>query len=581
MCGIVGYIGRRDAAPILIDGLKKLEYRGYDSFGIATINKHLEFDKHQGRISDSSILISELKGKIGIGHTRWATHGVPNDINAHPHMDCFNTIAIIHNGIIENYIELKHQLIEGGHIFKSDTDTEVIVHLIEEECSNGNDILLAVQKSILKLVGTYALLVITAGENKIIAARYASPLVIGIGDGEFFAASDMMPILEHTNRVVYLEDGDVASISYTDVEIFNNNKLIVRPTEVITWLQESSKKGGFSHYMLKEIYEQPQVFYNSLKSISSSILPIQIKDITSITIIACGSSYHVGLIFKYLLEDYCAIPVRLDYASEFKYYPPPIQGFVIGISQSGETADTLYALKQAKMHNCTTLAITNVMGSSISRSADFTIFMSAEYEISVAATKSVISQLAILMYLINVICDNEFDEVLSNCRMAIEEVLLLDISNAVKLCEKAHNIMYVGRGVFYPVVLEGALKMKEISYIHAEGFPAGELKYGSFALLSPETPVVAVCMPGDMYNVMISNIKEIVARGAPIIVIGEGNDDELQKISDVFIPLPRNHLFVQVIITLVVLQLLAYYTAVSLNRDIDKPRNLAKSVTVE
>jgi glutamine---fructose-6-phosphate transaminase (isomerizing) len=581
VCGIIGYIGIKEATPILINGLKKLEYRGYDSFGIATLSTCIECDKHQGKISDSSILISNLKGKIGIGHTRWATHGIPNDINAHPHLDCSNNIAIIHNGIVENYVKLKQELVARGHIFRSDTDTEVIVHLIEEEYILEKDILLAVQKTIVQLIGTYALLVIATGENKIIAARYASPLVIGIGDHEFFAASDMMPILEHTNKVVYLEDGDVASISCTQVEIFNNNELVKRPVEIINWLQEIPQKGGFSHYMIKEIYEQPQIFYNSVKSITSKTLPAIIKDSESITVIACGSSYHTGLIFKYLMEDFCAIPVRLDFASEFKYFPPPIKGLVIGISQSGETADTLYALKQAKMHICTTLAITNVMGSSISRSADFTVFMYAKPEISVAATKSVIAQLAILMQIVNSICNEEFEDVLLNGHRAIEEILLMDISDAVNLCKSAHSIMYVGRGPFYPVILEGALKMKEISYIHAEGFPAGELKHGSFALLSSETPVIAICMPGDTYNVMVSNIKEMKARGAPVIVLGEEGDLELPKIVDVFIPLPQTHLFIQILTTLVVLQLLAYYTAVNLERDVDKPRNLAKSVTVE
>ena len=581
MCGIVGYIGIREATPILIEGLKKLEYRGYDSFGIATLNTCIECDKHQGKISDSSILLSDLKGTIGIGHTRWATHGIPNAINAHPHMDCHNTIAIIHNGIIENYAELKEQLIARGHTFRSETDTEVIVHLIEEEYAVERNILLAVQKTVACLTGTYALLVIANGEDRIIAARYASPLVIGIGDHEFFAASDMMPILEHTNRILYLEDGDIASISRTGVEIFNNNELIKRPVEIIDWLQEIPKKGGFDYYMIKEIYEEPQVFYNSVKSITAKTFPEALRNSESISVIACGSSYHAGFIFKYLMEDFCGIPVRLDFASEFKYFPSPTKDFVIGISQSGETADTLYALKQARMHTCTTLAITNVMGSSISRSTDFTIFMCAEPEISVAATKSVIAQLAILMQIINCMCDGKFEDVLLEGHRALEEVLLMDISEAIVLCKNAQNIMYLGRGPFYPVVLEGALKMKEISYIHAEGFPAGELKHGSFALLSPETPAIAICMPGDTYNVMVSNIKEMKARGAPVIVLGEEGDTDLPHIADIFIPLPQTHVFIQVLTTLVVLQLLAYYTAVHLGRDVDKPRNLAKSVTVE
>ena len=577
----MGYIGRREAAPILVEGLKKLEYRGYDSFGVATISGGIEIDKHQGRISDSSSSSVCLKGKIGIGHTRWATHGVPNDVNAHPHLDCSSQIAVVHNGIIENYADLKNQLISRGHLFRSETDTEVIAHLIEEVYEPGKDLLSAVQKVVHKLTGSYALLVIATGEDRIIAARYASPLVLGVGDGEFFAASDMMPILDYTERAVYLEDGDIASISQGGVEIFHEGKEVKRPVELINWSQEDTRKGGFPHYMLKEIYEQPQAFYNSVRAITRESLPEPIKNPGFVTVIACGSSYHVGLIFKYLLEDSCAIPVRLDFASEFKYFPPPVKGIVIGISQSGETADTISALKQAKVHNCTTLAITNVLGSSISRNTDFTLFMRAGPEISVAATKSFIAQLAVLLQVINLIRDGEFEEVLRNGHRAIEEVLLMDLTAAVELCRNARSIFYVGRGPFYPVALEGALKMKEISYIHAEGYAAGELKHGPFALLSAESPVVAICMPGETYGVMMSNIKEMKARGAPIIALGEEGDSELPEIVDIFIPLPVTHPFAHLLTSLVVLQLLAYYTAVSLNRDIDKPRNLAKSVTVE
>ena len=581
MCGIVGYIGRREAMPIIVDGLTKLEYRGYDSFGIATISGDIELDKHQGRISDSLRSSAHLKGKIGIGHTRWATHGVPNDINAHPHMDCSNCIAVVHNGIIENYSELKQQLISRGHVFRSETDTEVVSHLIEEAYAVDKDLLSAMQKVVPMLNGSYALLVIATGEDRIIAARYASPLVLGIGDGEFFAASDMTPVINYTERAIFLEDGDIASISHEKIEIFHEGKPVQRPMELVEWSREDTKKGGFAHFMLKEIYEQPQAFYNSIRSVTYETLPIPVKTAESVTVIACGSSYNAGLIFKYLLEDSSAIPVRLDFSSEFKYFPPPIEGLVIGISQSGETADTITAIKQAKVHNCTTLAITNVLGSSISRIADFTLFMRGGPEISVAATKSFIAQLAILMQIVNFLRDNEFGSTLLNGHRAIEEILLMDLSDAVALCRDAQDIFYVGRGPFYPVSLEGALKMKEISYIHAEGYAAGELKHGPFALLSKKTPVVAICMPGETYGVMSSNIKEMKARGAPIIALGEAGDLELTEVSDVFIPLPKTHPFLQVITTLVVLQLLAYHTAVALNRDVDKPRNLAKSVTVE
>ena len=378
--------------PIIVEGLKKLEYRGYDSFGVATISGGIELDKHKGRISDSLQHSAHLKGNIGIGHTRWATHGVPSDINAHPHMDCSNCIAVVHNGIIENYSELKQQLILRGHVFRSETDTEVVAHLVEEAYALEKNLLSAMQKVIPMLTGSYALLVITTGEDRIIAARYSSPLVLGIGDGEFFAASDMTPVMDHTERAIFLEDGDIASISLEKIEVFHEGKPVQRPVELFDWSREDTKKGGFAHYMLKEIYEQPQAFYNSVRSVTNNTLPAPVKTAKSVTVIACGSSYNAGLIFKYLLENACAIPVRLEFASEFKYFPPPIEGLVIGISQSGETADTITAIKQAKLHNCTTLAITNVLGSSISRVADYTFFMRAGPEISVAATKSFLAQ---------------------------------------------------------------------------------------------------------------------------------------------------------------------------------------------
>lgn len=581
MCGIVGYIGRREAAPLIVEGLKKLEYRGYDSFGVATIGKSLELDKHKGRISENAQSALRLKGKIGIGHTRWATHGIPNDANAHPHLDCTGTIALVHNGIIENYAELKRQAEALGHSFRSETDTEVIVHLIEEEYRKKNDLLLAVQTIVPKLEGSYALLIIADKEERMIVVRNASPLVIGIGDGETFAASDMTPILEYTERAMFLEDGDIATISGSNVTIYNQGATVTRPLELIDWSLEDVKKGGFAHYMLKEIYEQPQAFYNTIRSVNSETLPEYVQNPQAITVVACGSSYNTGLIFKYLLEGSCKVPVRLEFASEFKYYPPPVEGLVIGITQSGETADTLTALKQAKAHNCRTLAITNTLGSSVSRVADTTLFMRAGPEISVAATKSFVAQLAVLMQIINIISDRKCVDMILHAHQAIEEVLLVDLTEAVDVCTKAKDIFYVGRGPFYAVALEGALKMKEISYIHAEGYAAGELKHGPFALLSPETPVIALCIPGDTYGVMISNIKEMKARGAPVIAIGNEGDRELPDIVDIFIPIPPTPTFVQVLTSLVVLQLLAYYTAVGLGRDVDKPRNLAKSVTVE
>lgn len=579
MCGIIGYIGRRKAAPILITGLKKLEYRGYDSFGIATLGNGIEICKHEGKISENASSALGLSGATGIGHTRWATHGVPSDTNAHPHTDCHNRIAIVHNGIIENYAGLRRELTSRGHTFQSETDTEVIAHLIEEQY-NG-DLLAAVNACLPQLQGSFALLAIAADENRIVAARQASPLVIGIGDAEFFAASDMTPVLEHTERAVFLEDGDVADLSQKTVRIYQGGQPIERPLELIDWSVEDTRKGGFPHYMLKEIYEQPQAFYNSVRACTKESLPEIAKKPSSVTLVACGSSYHAGLIFRYLLEESCGVPARLEFSSEFRYYPPPVSGLVIGITQSGETADTLSALKQAKAHGCRTLAITNVLGSSVSRIADATVFMHAGPEISVAATKSFTAQLAVLMQLIYYLSDERPSNTLLHGHRAIEEVLLKDLTAAVALCSGAESIFYVGRGPFYPVSLEGALKMKEISYIHAEGYAAGELKHGPFALLSQKTPAIAICMPDETYAVMVSNIKEIKARGAPVIALGLEGDRELTDIVDIFIALPKTPRFIQVLTSLVVLQLLAYHTAVALGRDVDKPRNLAKSVTVE
>jgi glucosamine--fructose-6-phosphate aminotransferase (isomerizing) len=504
---------------------------------------------------------------------------VPNDINAHPHLDCRNRIAVVHNGIIENFAELRRELVSRGHSFRSDTDTETIVHLIEERYQG--DLLAAVRDTIPRLSGSFAILVIASAENRVIASRNASPLVLGIGDNEFFTASDMTPILEHTERAIFLEDGDIADLTRTGITIYHGKEPVERPIELIDWSVEDTRKGGFPHYMLKEIYEQPQAFYNSVRACTKETLPPMVKKPSSVTLVACGSSFHAGLVFKYLLEESCGTPARLEFASEFKYYPPPVSGLVIGITQSGETADTISALKQAKAHNCTTLAITNVLGSTVSRVADATVFMRAGPEISVAATKSFTAQLAVLMQLINCLCDDRTGDALLHGHRAIEEVLLKDLTEAVALCSRASSIFYVGRGPFYPVSLEGALKMKEISYIHAEGYAAGEIKHGPFALLSPETPVIAICMPDTTYGVMLSNIKEIKARAAPVIALGIEGDRELTDIVDIFIPLPKTHQFLQVLTSLVILQLLAYHTAVALGRDVDKPRNLAKSVTVE
>lgn len=579
MCGIVGYIGRRDAAPLLIQGLKKLEYRGYDSFGIATIGSELKVVKKRGKISDAKTLEDGFPGRIGIGHTRWATHGEPNDVNAHPHCDCHNRIAVVHNGIIENFTELKRELLSRGHIFRSETDTEVIVHLIEENFTG--DLLGAVTSAITRLHGSYALLAIAQGDPRIIAARDKSPLVIGVGDGELLAASDMTPLLEHTERLIFLEDGDIATITANSVQVSSGGVPVERPVETVNWGVEDVKKGAFEYYMLKEIYEQPQVFYETFRLAAEPSIADLFRASPGVTVVACGTSFHAGLIAKYLFEGVCGIPVRAELASEFKYFIPPVKDLVIGVTQSGETADTLAALRKAKMHNCPTLAITNVQGSTVTRTADKTLLMRAGPEIGVAATKSFIAQLAVFMGIANVLCENELSDILGQAHLAVGEVLTTDVEPAVNLCKNAEHMFFVGRGPFYPVALEGALKMKEISYIPAEGYAAGELKHGPFALLTPKTTVVAVCTPGNTYGVMISNIKEMKARGAPVIALGEKGDSVLEEIVDVFIPLPRASFLVGLLTASVVFQLLSYYTARALDRDIDKPRNLAKSVTVE
>jgi glutamine---fructose-6-phosphate transaminase (isomerizing) len=579
VCGIIGYLGNRSAAPVIIKGLSKLEHRGYDSFGIAILNGKIQIIKRRGRITEWSSLAAELPGYIGIGHTRWATHGIPNDINAHPHLDCRDMIAVVHNGIIENYADLKRGLVNRGHRFRSDTDSEVVVHLIEEKYTG--DLLSAVQYAVSRLIGSYAMLIISKDEDRIIAVRKRSPLVIGVGDGEFVVASDITPLLEYTKRVILLEDDDIACLSPQGLDIYHEGETIDRKVELIGWSTEDAKKGGFRHFMVKEIFEEPMVFSSTIRALRQKSLPDVFSHREQITIVGCGTSYHAGLIFKYLFEELSRIHIRVELASEYKYFPPQPGSLVIGVTQSGETADTLTALLEAKAHGSVTCAITNVLGSSVTRIADQTLYMHGGPEISVAATKSYIAQLAVLMQLGSSICGGKFNEILDKGNPAIEEVLLLDLTKAVSCCVPAQHMFYVGRGPFYPVVLEGALKMKEISYIHAEGFAAGEIKHGPFTLLSSKTPVVAVCTPGRTYRAMLSNIKEIMARDAPVIALGHQGDSELEDMVDIFIPLPAAEPIVDVLTSAVVLQLLAYYTADFLGRDIDRPRNLAKSVTVE
>jgi glucosamine--fructose-6-phosphate aminotransferase (isomerizing) len=579
VCGIFGYIGGAKAPEIVFEGLKRLEYRGYDSYGIATLGDTIQVKKQAGRIPEGGLDTHTLKGTIAIGHTRWATHGIPDDTNAHPHLDCTGKIAVVHNGIIENYRALKQELTGKGHRFHSDTDTEVIAHLLED-AYDGN-LLKSVTEVLPRLEGSYAILVLAEGDPRIITARHRSPLVLGIGDTAMLAASDMTPILEHTRRMVVLEDGDIAALTPQSIAIFHDGKKVKRPEEIVAWSIDDVRKGGFKHYMLKEIYEQPAVFSDAIRALRKEEIPLVIKEAGQVTIVACGTSYHAAMIFRYLLEEHCHVPTRVELASEFRYFPPSLQGLVIGISQSGETADTIMALQMAAQHGCPTLAVVNVVGSSLSRIADATLNMRAGPEISVAATKSFIAELAVFLQIIDVMEAGSLGQHLDRAHRAIEEALLLDISDAVAYCKEGKDLFFVGRGPYYPLALEGALKMKEISYLHAEGYAAGEIKHGPFALLSPKTPVVAICVPGNIYSVMMSNIREIKARSAPLIILGEKGDRDLEEIADVFIPLPGADSLAGLLSATVIMQLLAYHTADALGRDIDRPRNLAKSVTVE
>lgn len=583
MCGIVGYIGYRNAADVCVEGLQRLEYRGYDSFGIATVSPKVTMFKEVGKISDAKDSI-HLDGNCGIGHTRWATHGIPSKTNAHPFTDCTEKIAVVHNGIIENYAKLKRDLEKRGHIFVSETDTEVIPHLIEEKyLGNLKD---AVSKILPMLEGSYAILVIAEDTKEIVAARKGSPLAIGMGDKEFIFASDGLPILDYTRHVIYLEDGDVADVVDGACTIYQGKKKVERAITTLDWDAATVRKGGYPHYMLKEIYEQTESFANTVHGVAEEIgecgdVLKPIISAQSITIVACGTSANASTVFAYLMENICEIPTRVVLASEFKYYPTPRNDVVIAVSQSGETADTIAALKIAKQKGAKTFCITNVLGSSITRTADTTFYTRAGPEVSVAATKSFTAQVAAFMELVNVISGGKLKKSIAEIQRYLPEVLEIDVCDAVQLVKDASTLLYVGRGLSYPIAAEGALKMKEISYIHAEGYAAGELKHGPFALLSEDTPVIAMCLNSPTYPVMMSNLKEMKARRAPEIVICNADDIDARDIADVIITIPDVSEVAGVVLASVVLQMLAYHTAVALGTNVDMPRNLAKSVTVE
>jgi len=608
MCGIVGCIGNRSVTPILVESLKRLEYRGYDSAGIATLNgAEIDITKTEGKISDlESILSLTDSASVGIGHTRWATHGIPSSTNAHPLVDCSGSIAVVHNGIIENFQALKEELTSKGHIFSSDTDTEVLAHLFED-CYNG-DLERAVRGALLRVEGSYAVAVISDNEpDVIVAARKDSPLIVGLGDGENFLASDIPAIRKYTNKVIYIDDGEIVRITRDNLTVSTLQGLKVEKT--ITIADGSildAERGGYEHFMLKEIHEQPKALRETMEDrlceLEGSIdfkelraLENEIQDLESITIIACGTSYHAGILGKYILEDLLRMPVRVEYSSEFRYNNllSGKKSLALCISQSGETADTLAAMNEAKSEGYLTLAITNVVGSTITRRADEILLTKSGIEIGVAATKTFTAQILIL-YMFGVyvarlkhLTDVETSRnVITSMKLVpgLIESLLDNVSNiektASRVCE-SDCCYFIGRGLNYPIALEGALKMKEISYIKAEGFPAGELKHGPLALITSGTPVIALVPKGKTYYKTLGNIKEVKARNAYVIAIANESDDEIVKYVDSVIKIPDVDEFFSPMLAAVVLQLLAYYAAKYKGAEIDQPRNLAKSVTVE
>ncbi|MBD3169036.1 MAG: glutamine--fructose-6-phosphate transaminase (isomerizing) [candidate division Zixibacteria bacterium] len=608
MCGIVGYIGKRKTVPILIEGLRRLEYRGYDSAGMAILeNGGLHIEKVAGKIAalEQILVGKEFSATTGIAHTRWATHGVPNDLNAHPHVDGTGKIAVVHNGIIENYRGLRGFLEKRGHKFASDTDTEIISHLIEEYY-NG-DIVEAVRTAMSQVTGTYGIAVVDLNNpGTIVAARRGSPLIIGQGDGETFVASDVSAVLGHTKQVVYLEDNELAKISAFGFEISTiDNIPVTRELQEISWTLDMIEKEGYPHFMLKEIYEQPLTIRNAMRGRLNfeegtsrlnglNLQYDELREIDRIIITACGTSWHAALIGEYLIEEYARIPVEVEYASEFRYRSPIIKDgtVVFAISQSGETADTLAALREARRKGATVLGICNVVGSTIARETDGGVYIHAGPEIGVASTKAFTSQITVLSLITILLArmrgmsHEEGIRMLDALNMVpeqVEEVLKRDdeIKAIARKYHEADNFLYLGRGLHFPVALEGALKLKEISYIHAEGYPAAEMKHGPIALIDDKMPAVVVAVKDAVYEKVISNIEEIIARNGQVIALATEGDEEIKQLSNDVIYIPKSHPFVNPLLTSVPLQLLAYHMAVLRGCHVDQPRNLAKSVTVE
>ncbi len=611
MCGIVGYIGQKQAAPIILKGLHRLEYRGYDSAGIAILNGDLKVFKKKGKVSDLENFIEnqDTEGVVGIGHTRWATHGEPNDINAHPHYSSTSDHAIIHNGIIENYGSIKKELESKGHKFTSETDSEVLIHFIEY-IKNSHNCLLeeAVRLALNEVIGAYAIVIISLDNpNQLIAARKGSPLVIGVGKDEFLIASDATPIIEYTNEVVYLDDFEIAVIRDGNLSIKNTEDVVKSPLiHKLEMELESIEKSGFDHFMLKEIFEQPKSIRDSMrgriqldngKVALGGIREYYNKFVKAdrIIIVACGTSWHSGLVAEYLFEEFARIPVEVEYASEFRYRNPVLKegDVVIAISQSGETADTLAAMELAKSKGAIIFGVCNVVGSSIARFSHEGAYTHAGPEIGVASTKAFTAQLTVLSMMALILADargtmrrRTYQEILVDLNSIpdkVEKVLKQDelIKKIAKEFKDVSNFLYLGRGYNFPVALEGALKLKEISYIHAEGYPAAEMKHGPIALIDEEMPVVVIATKDSSYEKIISNIQEVKARKGRIIAIVTEGDDIIPKIADYTIEIPHCHEALSPMVSVVPLQLLSYHIAVLRGTNVDQPRNLAKSVTVE
>ena len=614
MCGIVGYVGYREAYPILIKGLHRLEYRGYDSAGVALINDNNELSvlKTKGRVAELEEYARDknTKGTIGIAHTRWATHGEPSNVNAHPHYSQSESLALIHNGIIENYSVLKAELIGKGYTFQSSTDTEVLVQLIEYiKSTHSCDLFTAVQISLNHVVGAYAIAVIEKGNpDCIIAARKSSPLVVGIGEGEYFLGSDASPIIEYTNKVIYLDDEEIAVISRNEEPKIVTISNIERTPQIkeLEMSLSQLERGGYPHFMLKEIFEQPQTLINCMSGrinvegtqvTLSGIIDHKEKFINArrILIIACGTSWHAGLIGEYLFEEFCRIPVEVEYASEFRYRNPVIYSddIVIAISQSGETADSLAAIELARKAGAFVYGVCNVVGSSIPRNTDSGSYTHCGHEIGVASTKAFTAQVTVLTMMALAIAKEKNTIGEETYREIIRELLdipdkiskILTLNDRIKklslMFTYAQNFIYLGRGYNYPIALEGALKLKEISYIHAEGYPAAEMKHGPIALIDNEMPIVAIATNNAIYEKVVSNIQEIKARNGRIIAIINEGDETIKALADYYIEIPATTECLDPLLSCIPLQLLAYHIAVSKNRDVDMPRNLAKSVTVE